>query len=148
MDRSQCDRDFSQRFVREVYGSLQQCRAVNTPDPDDVAATRATIAALRIDGARATARLSLVGGGSDRVSGRVALAKDAGHWKLDRFGVDFLRSIIERLPANVPSGEPRKIAGCLRRAGHEVSSRALRQAGNALVGDRFGVPDAFIRCLL
>lgn len=145
--KAQCERDFSQRLVREVYGSLQQCRAVNVPHPDAVVASRASIAATRIDAGKATARLTLAGAGASGVSGRVALVKVAGNWKLDRFGVDFLRSQFERFPVNVPS-DARRTARCFRRASHKVSRRSLRQAGNALMGQRFGLPDVFIRCLL
>lgn len=147
MSKAQCERDFSRRFVREVYGSLQQCRAVNVPDPDVSIASRASIAATRIAGGKATARVTLAGGGARGVSGRVALVKVGGNWKLDRFGIDFLRSLFERLPANAPR-DSRKTARCLRRASHEVSRRSMRQAGNALIGERFGLPDVFIRCLL
>jgi hypothetical protein len=146
--KAQCERDFSQRFVREVYGSLQQCRAVNAPDPDDAVASRVSVAATHVDAGKATARLSVTRGGGPNVSGRVALVKVAGNWKLDHFGVDFLRSLFERLPADAPSRESRGIARCMRRASATVASRSLRRAGNALVGERFGLPDVFIRCLL
>lgn len=147
VDKAQCDSDFSQRFVREVYGSLQQCRAVNVPDPDDVV-PRASIAATHVDAGKATARLSLARGGRVRVSGRVALVKVAGNWRLDRFGIDFLRSVVEHFPADAPSGEPHRMARCFRRASRKVSNRSLRQVGNALIGERFGLPDVFIRCVL
>jgi hypothetical protein len=147
-DTKLCVRDFSQRFVREVYGSLQQCRVVTGPDPEDLVVSRASIAATRINAGRATARLSLAIRDGDTVSGRVALVKVAGNWKLDRFGVDFLRSYIASLPANVPSGESHRIARCFARASHTVSTRTLRQVANALLGERLGLPDVFIRCLL
>jgi hypothetical protein len=148
VNAAQCERDFSERFVREVFGSLQQCRVVNVPDPDDLVPSRVSIAATRVDAGKATARLSLARDEGDDVSGRVALVKVAGDWKLDHFGIDFLRSVIEGLPANAQSGESRRIARCFRRASHNVSSRSLRKVGNALVGERFGLPDVFIRCLL
>lgn len=142
----QCERTVSRRFVQEVYGTLEHCRSVN--DPDDVLSTGATIVETRVDADKATTRVAIAGGALDGVSGRVALVRIDGAWKLDRFGADFLRSAIEHFPAGT-SGAVLKQRACVARASHNLSTRSLRPAVTALFGARFGdIPDVFFQCLL
>ena len=145
----QCETAVSRRFVQEVYGTLSHCRSANEPNPDDDLPTGATIAQTRVDANKATTRLTLAGGGLDGVSGRVALVRTNGAWKLDRFGVDFLRSAIEHLQAGSTNREVLKRRACLVRASRDLSTDSLRDGVNALFGDRFGdIPNVFYDCLL
>ena len=133
-----CETAVSRRFVRDVYGTSERCRLLNTPDPDGDLPIRPAVTQTRLDGDRATSRIAFRVGG---VSGRVALVRIDGVWKLDRFGDDLLRSTIEHLAA----GQER---ACLARATRAHSTGSLRDAGNALFGSRFGdVPDVLFECL-
>lgn len=143
-----CETTVSRRFVQEVYGTLEHCRSVNDPDADDYLPTGVTVVKSRVDADKATTRMTIVGGTLDGVSGRVALVRIDGAWKLDRFGADFLRSAIEHFPAGT-NGAVVKQRACVARASHNLSTRSLRRAVNALLGARFGdIPDVFFRCLL
>lgn len=144
----QCETAVSRHFVQEVYGNLEHCRLVNEPDPDDDLPTGATIVATRVDADKATTRMTIVGGALDGVSGRLALVRTNGAWKLDRFGDDFLRSAIEHLPAGTNRDVLKKRA-CLVRASRSLSTDVRRRAVNAMFGERFGdIPDVFFDCLL
>jgi hypothetical protein len=146
--RVQCETAVSRRFVQEVYGNLEHCRSVNEPDPDDDLSTGARIVETRVDADKATSRMTIVGGALDGVSGRLALVRTNSAWKLDRFGVDFLRSAIEHFPAGTNRDVLKKRA-CLVRASRSLSTDVLRRAVNALFGERFGdIPDVFFDCLL
>lgn len=144
----QCETAVSRRFIQEVYGNLEHCRSVNEPDQDHDLSTGATIVEMRVDADKATSRMMIVGGALDGVSGRLALVRTNGAWKLDRFGVDFLRSAIEHFPAGTNRDVLKKRA-CLVRASRSLSTDVLRRAVNALFGERFGdIPDVFFDCLL
>jgi hypothetical protein len=133
-----CETAVSRRFVRDVYGTSERCRLLNTPDPDGELPIGLRVTQTRLDGDRATSRISFRLAG---VSGSVALVRIDGVWKLDRFGDDLLRSAIEHLAA----GQER---ACLARATRTHSTDFLRDAGNASFGARFGdVPDVLFACL-
>lgn len=145
----QCERGVSERFVREVYGTLARCREANRPDGDDEPDS-ATISATRIDGDKATTGVTLTSAKGARATGRVALVEDAGTWKLDRLGVDFLRSIFQALPKEAETADERLVLDCLATASRELSDREVRRVGNLLIGQRLeaeSFPPAALRCI-
>lgn len=148
--KDQCETGVSERFVREVYGTLVQCREANTGQAGDPAPDTARVSATRIDGDRATTSVTLTSAEGARASGRLALVKVAGTWKVDRLGVDFLRSVFAALPEEADTPEERHILDCLARAARGLSDRELRRVGNLVVGRRLTVqsfPPRATRCI-
>jgi hypothetical protein len=144
----QCDTGVTDRFIREVYRSAKKCREVSKDTDSDSPARSATVTDTRIAGDRATTALAMQGGDADGVEGRVALAKVDGDWKLDRFGLDFVRSSVGLL-AQASSAEERSQARCFAAAARPLSSTRLRRAINALYGERIeDLPTQMRRCLL
>jgi hypothetical protein len=136
----QCEAGVSERFLREVYGTLAQCRRANAPAPeaqdDDAPNDSARIAATRIDGDRATTGVTLTSARGARASGRVALVRVGSTWQVDRFGVDFLRSVFATLPEEGRTAQERRILGCLARATRTLSDDAVRRIANLVVSQR------------
>lgn len=145
----QCEVAVSERFVREVYGTLATCRKVNGEDedsePDD-----ATTAATRIDGADATTAVTLTSVKGSRASGRIALVRDGETWKVDRLGVDFLRSVFATLHHEAESAHERVVIGCFAEAARAMSDAEVRSFGNQVIGQRLeagSLPSAVGRCV-
>jgi hypothetical protein len=134
----QCETGVSERFVREVYLTLAQCRRANAPVPEDRDAPRdsARISATRIDGDRATTAVTLTSDEGARATGRVALVRIGSTWKVDRLGIDFLRSVFATLPEEGDTAEERRILGCLALATRALPDAAVRRIGNLVVGQR------------
>ncbi len=147
---NQCETAVTARFVREVYSSLARCRAANRPDDEDDEPDSAAISATRIEGDRATTAVTLTSVNGARATGRLALVRVAGTWKVDRLGVDFLRSIFEALPKEAETAQERVILRCLAEASRRLSRRALRRFGNEVVGQRLkpeGFPPGALSCI-
>jgi hypothetical protein len=152
--RDQCETGVSERFVREVYVTLAQCREVNKTDPgeEDDAPDAARISHTRIEGGggRATTAVILTSVKGARASGRVTLVKVGGAWKVDRLGVDFLRSVFATLPAQADTAEERRILRCLAAESSALSDAAVRRIGNLIVGQRLtaqSLPAGVVRCI-
>ena len=149
--RDQCEAGVSDRFVREVYVNLARCRAANKPDDGDQdERDSATISATRIDGDKATTGVTLTSVKGARATGRVALVKVSGTWKVDRLGVDFLRSIFAALPTEASTAEDRLVLECLEQAARTLPDRALRRFGNLMIGQQLGpevFPPGALRCI-
>ncbi|MFP5364143.1 MAG: hypothetical protein ACLGI5_15600 [Thermoleophilia bacterium] len=146
----QCEKGVTERFVREVYVTLARCREANRPDGDDDEPDSARISATRIDGDRATTGVTLTSAKGARATGRVALAKVGATWKVDRLGVDFLRSIFQALPTEAATAEERLVLDCLAEASRDLSDRELRRVGNLLIGQQLeaeSFPPAALRCI-
>jgi hypothetical protein len=88
----ECADTVTENFVTTVYGSLVNCKAAEAKPDDSKPATGASVANLKIDGERATADVTTVGGASDGSHGELSLAKENGDWKVDELSVAFLRS--------------------------------------------------------
>ena len=151
-----CERRASPRFVREVYGNLNTCLELNKLgqglDPDKVKSAKsplkASVSATRINGDKATTLVTITQSPVGVIRGRVALVKIGGAWKLDRYGLDFLRSML-RLDATPVRADERQ-ALCLRRAGRTLPSGAFRELMNEAISLRLegsDLPDAFDACL-
>lgn len=146
----QCEKGVTERFVREVYVTLARCREANKPDGDDDEPDTARISETRIDGDRATTGVMLTSAKGARATGRVALVKVGETWKIDRLGVDFLRSIFQALPKEAGTAEERLVLNCLAEASRNLSDRELRRVGNLLIGQQLEVesfPPAALRCI-
>lgn len=88
-------------FVKQVYGSLEQCRKAETPGKDaDPDPTGAAVKDIVVEGTTATASVTVVGGNSDKAVGTIGFAKDGEDWKVDDLGVSFLRSQLSQGFAN------------------------------------------------
>lgn len=142
--KDQCEAHVSERFVREVYVSLARCREANKPDGENDEPDSATISATRIDGGRATTGVTLTSVKGARATGRLALIKVSGTWKVDRLGVDFLRSIFAALPTEASTDEERLVLDCLAEAARRLSDRAVRRFGNLMIGQQLE-PEVFPR---
>lgn len=148
--KDQCETGVSERFVREVYVSLAFCREANEPEPDDPPPDSAGVSATRIDGDKATTGVTLTSVKGARATGRVALVNDGGAWKVDRLGVDFLRSVFAALPKEASGAEERRILTCLARAIPDLSDAEVRRLGNLTIGQRStegSLPPAAVRCI-
>ena len=146
----QCERAVTPRFVRETYVTPAHCRVANAHDGDDGPPDTAAIAATRIDGDRATTAVMLESAKGARASGRIALVRAGGTWKVDRLGVGFLRSILAALPMEAESAHERLVLACLARAARDLSDREVRRLGNRMVGQRLdpgSFPPAALRCI-
>lgn len=146
----QCERAVSPRFVRETYVTPAHCRVANSRDGDEGLPDTAAIAATRIDGDRATTGVILKSAKGARASGRIALVKAGGTWKVDRLGVGFLRSILAALPAEAASAHERLVLACLAQAARDLSDREVRRLGNRIVGQRLdpgSFPLAALQCI-
>ena len=145
----QCERGASDRFVREVYATLARCRQANRTDDEDKPDS-ATISATRIDGGKATTVVALTSAKGARASGRIALVKQDGTWKVDSLGVGFLRSIFAALPEEADSANERLVLECLAQATHGLSDADMRRFGNRLIGQQL-TPESFtaaaVRCI-
>jgi len=127
-----CEVAVTTRFVRDVWGSLAACRRVNTTDPERDVFGKVSVSRTRIAADRATTAVKMSTAGVTIADGRLALVKDGGDWKVDRFGVDFLRSYLTglgRLPHSPKGAEP-----CLRRVLRGASRSRVREIGNAVIG--------------
>jgi len=147
--RDQCETGASDRFVREVYVTLARCRRANRPDEDEEPDS-ATSSATRIDGDEATTVVTLTSVKGARATGRVALVKQDGTWKVDRLGVGFLRSIFAALPEEAATAGERRVLECLAQATRELSDAELRRFGNRLIGQQLteeSFPAAAVRCI-
>jgi hypothetical protein len=147
----QCQAGVSERFVREVYVTLARCRRANAPAPadDDSPNDRAQISETRIDGARATTGVTLTSDRGARASGRVALVRVGSTWKVDRFGVDFLRAVFATLPREGRTAQERRILGCLAQAARALSDAGVRRIAALVISQRVtaaAVPAA-TRCI-
>ncbi|HVF76683.1 MAG TPA: hypothetical protein VNA28_00175 [Solirubrobacteraceae bacterium] len=140
--KDQCETAVSPLFVREVYTSLARCREVTKPDGDEVPPETAKISATRIDGDAATTGVTLTSVKGARATGRLALVKLGGEWKVNRVGVDFMRSLFRELPKQADSSEDRLILRCLAESARDLSRRDIRRLGNRLIGQRLD-PDDF-----
>jgi len=148
--KDQCETAVSDRFVREVYRTLAFCREANKPEPDDPAPDTAGISATRIDGDKATTGVTLMSVKGARATGRLALVKVGDTWKVDRFGVDFLRSVFAALPKEASNAEERRVLQCLARAIPALSNAEVRRLGNLTIGQRPTeglLPRAAVRCI-
>ena len=132
----QCATGVSERFVREVYLTLAQCRRANAPADRDAPLDRAQVTATRIDGDRATTAVTLTSDQGARATGRLALVRVGSAWKVDRLGVDFLRSVFATLPEEGKTAQERRILDCLARAMRGLPDAAVRRIGNLVVGRR------------
>jgi hypothetical protein len=137
----QCETGVSARFVREVYVTLAQCRRANAPVPGDgdSPSDRAQISATRIDGARATTGVTLTSARDARARGRVALVRVGSTWKVDRFGVGFLRAVFATLPEEGRTAQERRILGCLAQATRTLTDRSVRRIANLVLSHRVTV---------
>ena len=125
----------SDRFVRDVSGGRARCR--RSYDADDVRPDVTTVAATRIDGDRATTDVTLRAGDLEPVTGRVSLVKVGTSWKLDRLGLDFLRSVMSNgAQVSARSARERRAVRCFLDAVRALSGRELRRVGNAVIGKR------------
>lgn len=125
----------SDRFAREVSGGRARCR--RSYDADDVRPDVTKVAATRIDGDRATTEVTLRAGDLEPVSGRVSLVKVGTSWKLDRLGLDFLRSVMSNgAQVSAKTARERRVARCFLDAVRALSGRELRRVGNAVIGKR------------
>lgn len=146
----QCETAVSDRFVREVYVTAARCRATNRVDADDDEPDSATIFATRIDRHKATTGVTLTSAKGTRATGRIALVKVSGTWKVDRLGVDFLRSILEALPKEASTAQERLVLSCLAAASRALSDREVRRVGNLMIGQRLeaqSFPPGAVRCI-
>jgi len=134
----QCETGVSERFVREIYLTLAQCRRTNARPPDDRDAPpdRAQISATRIDGDRATTGVTLTSDRGARATGRLALVRVGSTWKVDRLGTDFLRSMFATLPEEGETAQERRILACLAQATGALPDAAVRRIGNLVLGQR------------
>jgi hypothetical protein len=146
----QCDTGVSRHFVREVYLTRANCRKANEPRAGDPPPDTAKVFATRIDGDRATTGVTLTSVKGSRATGRLALVRVAGTWKVDRFGVDFLRSVFITLPAEAGGGEERRVLQCIADAARELPDVDVRRIGNLVIGRRLtarSLPPEVVACL-
>ncbi len=147
----QCRTGVSERFIREVYVTVARCREANKRYVDDDEAASATISATRIDGGdKATTAVTLTSAKGARATGRLALVNVGGTWKVDRLGVDFLRSIFASLPTEAETDEERLVLSCLAEATRALSDGELRRVGNLMVGQRLeadSFPPGTLHCI-
>jgi len=134
----QCETGVSERFVREVYVTLAQCRRANAPAPGDRDSRpdSAQISTTRVEGDRATTGVTLTSDRGARATGRLALVRVGSTWKVDRLGIDFLRSVFATLPEEGETAQERRILGCLAQATRALPDAAVRRIGNLLLGQR------------
>jgi hypothetical protein len=137
----QCETAVSARFVREVYLSLARCRRVNKADGDEDPPDTAKLSETRIDGDAATTGVTLTSVRGARATGRLSLVDVAGAWKVDRLGVDFLRSIVTELHKQAESAQERVILRCLGESARDLPRRDMRRFGNQLIGQRLEPED-------
>lgn len=146
----QCQTGVSDRFVREVYGTRAHCREANEPRAGDPPPDMAQVSATRIRGDRATTGVTLTSVKGSRATGRLALVKIGDTWKVDRLGVDFLRSVFSTLPAEAGSVAERRLLRCVADAARELPDADVRRIGNLVVGRRLApgsLPGGVAACL-
>lgn len=145
----QCVAGVTDRFVRDAYGTLARCRTANTDD-ENSEPDSATTSATRVDGANATTAVTLTSVKGSRATGRVALVRQKGMWKVDRLGVDFLRSIFATLHHEAGNAEERAVIGCFAEAARAMSDAEVRRFGNLFIGkqlDDDSLPASVQRCI-
>jgi len=144
--KESCEKAITSRLLREVYGTLADCRKENKPDPDDDTDDRASNSGTRIEDDKATTALKVTIDGAEVADGRVALVRQGDDWKLDRFGLDWLRSLFVGFPKI--EGVPKGSAACFESATRGLSTSAVRKTGNAMIGGRIDdLPPAVAACL-
>jgi hypothetical protein len=146
----QCDTGISEHFAREVYGTRAHCREANEPRADDPAPDEAEVSATRIDGDKATTGVTLTSARGSRASGRLALVRVGDTWKVDRLGVDFLRSVFATLPKEASDDEERRVLQCVAEAAKHLGNDDVRRVGNLIVGRRLtarALPASVAPCL-
>lgn len=90
-----CSEFVSERLVVAVYGSVEDCIEAEQPDesdgefPDEV-----TVSEISVEGDKATATVTEVGGETDGATGTFTLVLVEDTWRIDEFGVDYLRSVL------------------------------------------------------
>ncbi len=98
-------------FVKNVYGTLDQCKKAEAPDPDDdPKPTGASTSNLKVDGDAATAVVTVEGGSANGSSGEISFEKVSGDWKVSDLSIGFLRSqlaaAITAAPVSEAGNEP------------------------------------------
>jgi len=146
-----CESLVSERFVVDVYGDRPECRGVYIRNPGADRIQDARVAATRIDRDKATTRVMYRSQAGVDITGRLALAKVSGTWRIDRLGIDLLRSMVPTFAATNAGPMDVSEARCLLRATRRLSNRALRRVGYAFIGDRIEegkVPDGVLDCVV
>jgi len=92
-----CGGAFTRAFVVRVHGTPTRCRKTRAPGlaGELKPGGRANATAVNVQGDRATAIVSVRGGGDDGARGQISLAKEDGAWKVSDLGVGFLRSQLD-----------------------------------------------------
>ena len=146
----QCEAGVSARFVREVHGTLARCRRSTAPAPGDPPPDRATIAATRVDGDRATTAVTLTSVKGSRARGRIALIRAGATWKVDRLGIDFLRAVFATLPREADTAAERRVLRCLADATPRLPDADVRRIGTLVAGRRLtaaALPEIITGCI-
>lgn len=85
-----CTDLFTRNLVTTVFGGLDTCIAAD--DGDTQPTTGATVSAVRVAGDTATAVITDKGGASAGAKGTWHFVRSDGSWRLDEWGVDYLRA--------------------------------------------------------
>lgn len=160
--RQFCGELITERFRDEVFDDLETCEKAQTRDEDDgEPPEEVTVSQIEIDGDKATAKATEVGGETDGASGEVELVKVDGAWRVDGLGIDFLRSKLDRGFANEENFADAEEAGpladaevreCFRKSLQDIDDEQFRQFAYDGIAERDDemsptVAEAIIDCM-
>lgn len=88
-----CRDVLSRRLVQRVYGGLERCLAVEArATTQRRPPASVTVSAVRVEGERGSAMVTLRGGDQDGTRGPLLVVHERGAWRLDDLSTEFLRS--------------------------------------------------------
>ncbi len=101
-----CSKLLTANLVKTVYKTQKICiRPSEDESPEDLA-TGATVTAIVVNGDTATAVVTDQGGIADGASGTWTFVRTGGKWRVDKFGVDYLRTGVAKTVENHEVDDP------------------------------------------
>ncbi len=122
-----CRELVTRRFLNDVYdGSRAKCGKGDLASLEEDG-EKVSVGAIRVKGDRARVVLT-VRGARATGSGHAAFAKEAGDWKLDRFGSDFVRATFRTAVANIDTKPftTASVRRCFAKAADTLPNRRVR----------------------
>lgn len=90
-----CEQLATSGFVLAVFGSQENCKTSDSDADSGDDATGAKVSGVMVEGATATAVVTLEGGDTAGATGAWRFAKDpGGGWRLSEWSIDYLRSVL------------------------------------------------------
>ena len=149
-----CQNSFTAGMVTTTFGSQSACTAEGgNGQGDDGGATKATVASVKVSGTTATATVTDANGDSKGATGTWTFRLVDKAWRLDEWGIDYLRSVTKITfgpDYQGETGDPLNNAAyrlCISKAMLAKDDAAFRTFAYALMSERpTGLGQVFASC--